>query len=528
MKKSICLAMILFILPLLLYGCKNNNSDSEKESQSGNEKVDVSDTLDNRYGDKINLNATFTIYEEINDASESNLSVNPVFSDGMVLQRNTVNIISGTTTARNVAVNFGGVNYYGNVTGGNFEVYIPAMSASKENRTLTVYTEKGKKSFVNVVIGEVYVCGGQSNMFFQMSYFAAECEEQQQQIDSADDEYLRLMAVSMIMTTETMHEEKDVLDYTSEWNTAKSENVKNFSAVGYLFGKRMRESLDIPIGLVSTAIAGTSLVYWLPETNYKELVKENYQIPIDAGSNNPDVGFNVMINPIRKLKVRGFIWYQGESDAMNGTTVNLYQAEMEKLISAYRTVFDNPNMTFSIVGLPRWGQSGNGYANVRTADQNVSAKDNMVCLTSNVDNGMWDDIHPYPKTEPALRLANETLYSFFGKDEPRYPIFIKAERINANKVKLTFTEVGDGLVLKNGSNGFEVRATASQQYNTNVSVTLDGKDSITVEALGGELKYLRYAVYFTPNEDSTQDISKAVTLFGSDGMPCDQFVLNIE
>lgn len=460
------------------------------------QKTPLASYIDSTNLDKVVEDASFPIG---NQAENASIVPHGTITSGMVLQRRCVNCLTGTTEDSKIAAVWNGKTYTGTVTDGNFAIYLPPAEAGGPY-TLTLYSENSKKTLMNIYVGEVFLLAGQSNMQFTVD----KAENGTGKIyETPGDRIVRNFMVPQGTASEPQQ------------NTSASwVGTKSGSAIGYLFGLDLYETLDVPIGLVRSATGGTSLAYWLPKEAYDELSAEQY---IYEESGKPaSAGYNAMIAPLLNMRFRGVIWYQGEA---NSAFPETYATELECLIKTYRKAFNNPNMAFTIIELPKYEANAEGWGQIRQAQQQVASTVENVCIAVNIDQGDMKDIHPADKTVIAERTAQVTLEAFFGLDYPNPPAVVKAEKIADNQVVLTLNNA-DGLVVQNGTNGFQYNNGGNTFRNVS-DVTVNG-NTITITAKE-EIQVLRYGWSIAFSDESVyNDPSKQVTIYNGDGLPMDQ------
>ena len=537
MKKLICFILAAGLSVLSLAACdKNgaseNESKSVNESESSSENETIKDDVaegsfsysDLRYSDRVITVSDFTVNENVAESSGENLSVNTLFTSNMVLQRGTVNCLFGYTSNSKIAVKLKDVYYYGKITNGRWEVYLPVLEADNIPFTVTIFNESSKISLNNVCIGEVYICAGQSNMETTLGMY----EEHQQDVMSANDSLLRLYKVAKVTMNSTYKSAIDEYTVPTLWQITSPVSAANFSATGYLYGKRLREKLNMPIGLIDTAVGGSQIAYWLPAETYKTLTENGAELYSGDKQQMFDCnGYNQMINPLRFYNVRGVVWYQGETDAMG--IHSGYETALTSLINDYRKVFDNQDLIWTVIELPRFGGCTVGYGDIRTCQQNVAEKLNGVCMSVSIDLGDWYNIHPGNKTVIARRAADETLFDFYGISSDRSPKVVKAEQISDTQIKITFNNVGSGLSVLNDGAGFQFATSFNENINLGYKITLcEDKRSVIAEYVSKyKLFYAEYGVNPLAEDISYFDVSKQLCIYNSEGMPADQFIIDL-
>ena len=472
---------------------------------------DITDTVNL---DKVSLTPTFQGSLSAPE-DECRQVIQPHFTvdSHMVLQRRAVNLIRGKTTDAHVAVSFGDTLYYGAVTNGAFEVYLPPMEAM-ENRELVILTDSARLTLTDVCVGEVFLLSGQSNMVWSLAWSE---DIHKNEIENATQENIRIMRLNH---TESQYELTDP-EGDVAWMRVNPEAVKTFSAIGFLFGKRMQEELDVPVGLVQAAVSGSTLAFWLPRDAYNEYVATGKNVYSSASSGNlmPCLGYNGMISPLIGMRFRGMLWYQGEANTQDS---DHYFDQLSLLIQTYRENFNAPLMAVTVVELAKaTPDHAEKWAPVKAAQQRAAAEIENVALSVSIDLGYHVDVHPRDKTVYAKRAAEITLNKFFGMEIAPFPSVASASRIQDTMVTLTLTG-GSAFLLKNGANGFEVSADGLRFIPAD-QVELDG-DTLTI--LSAEpINYVRYGVIYY---DGETDFSKHVTVYNAEGNPLDQFTLKID
>ena len=490
----------------------SQSSSSSNQPNEGGEDVDYTSlTFSNKNADKIITEPTFDISKHTANASAS-IMEHKVFGNGMCLQRDAINRIWGNIyNATKIAVELNGSVYYGTVANNKFEVYLPKMSAGGPY-SLTVISDLGRETFTNVYIGEVFLLSGQSNMEYQM--FSSSYLTEYYATDACINEQIRLFTVGW--NTPNEPDDYGVAIAGTSWKGANKASIREFSAVAYLFGKQMQEELGCPVGIIENAVGGSSIEFWLSDASYS-LVQESYTTFTD-GSNimTPSLGYNGMLYPLAGLNLRGFVWYQGESNAFG--TQEYYDIALNIFINQLREMFDNEQLIFTACELARYEGLPAAYSIVNERINSVAKSDPYVIVARNLDQGDWKDIHPADKRAVAYRAAYETLRVFFKKDKPA-PVEISDYTFNSDgSVTINLSCAAS---LRNGSNGFEVYVNGRYTYDCNVSIS---GNTLTVTANGAITK-VRYGYTCLMTDDVKADVSKMVTVYDQNGFPLDLFII---
>jgi len=293
----------------------------------------------------------------------------------------------------------------------------------------------------DVLIGEVWICSGQSNMEMSMGWGLPYKDE----AANATDKNIRFFNIPR--TTADYPQD----DARAEWVVCNPEDMKKFSAVAYFFGKSLRQNLDVPVGLIEAAWGGTPAEAWTPidAINSNSVVKEAAAklSPVPWGPVVPAAIYNAMIYPVTKYSITGAIWYQGEANVKGAST---YSDLLTTLINSWRKSWqkDFPFYYVQIAPYAGYGDSSSS-AFLREAQTKTltTPKTGMVVITDLVDN--ISDIHPKMKKEVADRLANYALAETYGKKDIVYksPLY-RGMRIEKDKVLVFFDNAEKGLISR--------------------------------------------------------------------------------
>ena len=520
MKKIIYSLILFFCFSLIFVSCgeqtkQPTKTEENKETPTVDSYVPTDTILSfsDENESKIITESTYDVSQYTKNA-KNDIKPYQLFGNGMCLQRDAINRIWGKATKTAfIAAEFNGKVYYGTVKSREWEIYLPKMNAGGPYE-LTIISESGRFTITDVYVGEVYLCSGQSNMEFRPQDAGNILKDLYSSSDCVNDKIRMLNLPSYPQEEATIE-----LVNQMKWGSANPTTIKSFSAVGYLFGKHMQEELDCPVGLISAAVGGTSIEFWLSEENVNKLPYTPY---VDQSSEynklvmTPNLGDNGMLYPLTGLNLRGVVWYQGCSNAFG--TEQYYDSALKVFIAQCREMFNNPQLSFTACELARFGERPYAYSVVNEKINNVASEDQYMVVARNLDLGEWKDIHPKDKHEIGRRTAYETLRVFFKKDKPA-PITVTNHTFNADG-SVTIT-LSDDATLVNGHNGFEVCVNGSYSYNCNV--TIEG-NTLTVTA-SGEITKVRYGYTCDMTKEIMEDVSKMVTVYDNNGFPLDLFII---
>ena len=402
----------------------------------------------------------------LSTAAFANVILPNIFSDNMVLQRNSeVTIWGFANPQEEVVVTPSWNNQTYKIKASNqakWEIKIPTP---KEGGPYTI-SIKGYNEviFKNILIGEVWICSGQSNMEMNASWGIENAEEA---VKNATNPKIRFFTVPKLTATTPQD------NLSGNWTECTPETMKYFSAVGYFFAKRLQEDLkNVPIGLISSNWGGTPAEIWTPEE-----VIENNPVLIEAaktrkeesyGPNQPGRAFNAMIYPLIHFKIAGVIWYQGESNV--GSEV--YDQTFSAMITSWRKLwkYDFPFYYVQIAPY-NYGEDHFSGTIVRDAQRKVLDEVSNTGMVVTSDISPIDDIHPKDKKSVGTRLANLALANTYkvNSDLVNGPLY-KGIKIEKNKV-IVFFDYADGLYFwSKTDNQFELAGVDGVFYPTEASI----------------------------------------------------------
>ncbi len=419
-------------------------------------------------------------------------SVAQIFTSNMVLQRERdVPIWGWATPGRKVEVSFAGIKKNAMADAyGNWEVKLPPMEASHIPRSLIITSQDITGTITNILVGDVWICSGQSNMempfkwkVYDGDYYIAEATN--------------YPSIRRIKIDNKLYHSPQPDITTSGWVPAMK-SMMECTAVGYFFARSLNRETGIPIGIIDNSWeCSTIQQYVQPETfknfpaishladeasavdpttelgalKYKEYLENirkwadinekallegkrpNYLIP-----SPPEVShgakFNGMIYPITRFAIKGAIWYQGCANAnvKNSKTGAAYTDKMDALVSSWRNNwgYEFPFYWVQLASFMRKTTDpagGNGYAYIRQAQFNALSRIKNGGMAVTIDIGSERDIHPKAKKQVGERLARWALARDYGKDiVPSGPLF-KSAKIEEGKIRLSFDYVGTGLMV---------------------------------------------------------------------------------
>ena len=335
------------------------------------------------------------------------VSLPAVFSDNMVLQQNSEMIIWGWGKPMekiSISTPWDGNTLNTEATNqGTWSVFVktPKGSMTPYNLTIKGYNEIVLK---NVLIGEIWLCSGQSNMEWSANMGINSAQDEVKQAN-----FPTIRFFSVIHRTATAPQ----IDLEGQWAECSPASMQNFSAVAYFFARKLQAELKVPIGMINSSWGGTPAECWMPSEAFEgnDLISTAAKKlePVRWGPTEVARIYNAMIEPITKFKIAGALWYQGES---NVTTAYAYKETMTALISSWRKKWGLEFPFYYCQIAPyRYGNPAEGAALRDAQRRTLSIPNTGMVVTSDI--GDTSDIHPRNKQDVGLRLANLALVKHY-------------------------------------------------------------------------------------------------------------------
>ncbi|MDE0827532.1 MAG: hypothetical protein OSA48_12105, partial [Akkermansiaceae bacterium] len=493
------------------------------------------------------------------------VTLSKVFGDHMVIQQEQpIRLFGKADAGEKITAQLAGKTASGVASAnGSFRIELPAMKADGKAHDLVV---RGSNTLTikDVLLGEVWICSGQSNMEWSLSGSLNAKDE----IAAADHPQIRLFDVPGHVAGPVPND-----DPRGSWQICSPATIPRFSAVGYFFGRALQQELKVPVGLVGTNWGGTRIEPWTPPVGFEQVDSlEDYRKSLDAADPSKPAGkkahegylksmdawlakakvdiaagkafsgnppafnlkpkggathiYNGMVHGLAPLSVRGAIWYQGESNAADGLR---YEYLKEALVKGWRSVFENDELSFYWVQLadfqqPNDNPAGGGWGPVREGQRRALRlpKTGMAVI---IDVGNARDIHPKNKQDVGARLALWALAKDYGRKIVYSGPLYKSMKVEGDKIRLSFDSVGGGLMIgkKEGLkptaklDGVELTQFAVQGDDDQwhwAKAQIDG-ETIVVQAKGvSKPKHVRFGYQSNPDD---------INLYNKEGLPASPF-----
>lgn len=384
-----------------------------------------------------------------------------IFASGMVMQQQTdANLWGEAKADATVKIATSWNKKTISVKAGNDGKWTAKIQTPAAGGPYSITFNDGEKTVIdNILVGELWICSGQSNMEMPMKGFKNQpVENAVEDILHSGDSKMRLFTVKRTSLFQP------ATDVVGEWKEASPEAVRNFSATAYYFGRELRRMLNVPVGLIVTSWGGSSCEAWM----YRDWLKAFPQIELPASqetikskNRTATVLYNGMLHPLVGISMRGVIWYQGEE---NVSRSGYYADLFSRMIKGWREEWKEGDFPFyycqiapydyNIIG---WGQYNSAFLREQQAKAEKMNKNvGMACL---MDAGLEYGIHPRKKQLAGMRLALLALDKTYGikgitSETARY----KDVEFKGDTAVITFERAGMWVYGKDGlkSNLFEV------------------------------------------------------------------------
>ena len=381
------------------------------------------------------------------------------FSDGMVLQQQTECHIWGWAEPGKKIMVLTSWDKKSHSTSahwdGRFEVVI---KTPKAGGPYSIWFRDGDTvQLSNVMIGEVWICSGQSNMEMQMKGF------KQQPVEGTTEELLRCKDSQLRLFTVKRHASLTPIDdVTGQWSEANSASVRDFSATAYYFGRALRATLDVPVGLIVTSWGGSACEAWMKADWLKAFPKVQQNITEDdvkkLQQRCPTALYNGQLKPLIGYTMKGAIWYQGED---NIPRYDYYAPLMARMVEGWRAEWKQGDFPFYYCQIAPYDYSLIGWKNsqlLREQQMKAEALIPNARMAVLMDAGLEYGIHPRKKRQAGERLALLALSNTYNvKGLPDFAVYKEVTFQNDTCI-ISFDRSKEWVYFEHGphSNNFEV------------------------------------------------------------------------
>jgi sialate O-acetylesterase len=441
--------------------------------------------------------------------TQAEIRPNSLFANNCILQRGVRVPVWGTATSgEEITVTFAGQTVSTIATNGAWKVWLKPMKANATPQDLTIQGDTND-TFTNVLVGDVWVAGGQSNMERQLGPRPPQPEIIRWREEAATANYPEIREYFVPRKLAAA----PVADAGGHWWVCSPSTVTNISAIGYFFARAIHKSENVPLGILLSTLGGTVAEAWTSSTSLKSMPDFRNAVqamedqpPSTLMASNVTVLYNGMIAPLQAFPIKGVIWYQGES---NCGRERQYGQLFPLLIADWRSGWglgDFPFLFVQIAPCMYWTPE------IREAQLQTLKKSKNTAMVVTVDVGDVWNMHPPQKAPVGERLALAARALAYGERiEYSGPLY-NTLNIKDGRAVVTFTHTSGGLMAKDGGlKGFTI-AGADMKF-VPAKAEIKGK---TVEVWSDEIKSpiaVRYGWAKVPD----------VNLFNQEGLPASPF-----
>lgn len=432
-----------------------------------------------------------------------------ILSSGMVLQQKSkIHLWGEAANASEVRIttSWNSKNYTVRAAEeGAFSLQVPTPKAGGPY-TISFSDKDGTAVLEDILIGEVWLCSGQSNMEMPMKGFKNQpILDSEKILAEAANNKLRLFTTRKAVSFEVLK------SCQGKWEVSTPQSAANTSALAFQFGQMLQKRLNVPVGIIVSSWGGTPINGWMSRESLAAIEPVSSVRPDTITSKTPTALYNGMIAPLTSFAVGGVLWYQGEN---NHREPEMYEKMMPAMVRDWRVKFNDPKLSFYFVQIAPWLYSKTGiqYAPYfREMQYRLSKTIPHSGMAVTTDIGSNKTIHPPDKTKIAERLLRVALAETYHQKTAYLGPELKSMKIKGNKALLTFHH-GKGLVLKNaGTDNFEIAGKDSVFHKAEAKI-VSGKLEVYSPQVS-EPQAVRYAFKNYAAGD----------LFNGEGLPASSF-----
>ena len=424
--------------------------------------------------------------------AQAKIELPEIIGDNMVLQQQTNAHLWGKATPKatvTISVSWSGEKFTTRADKeGHWLVSVPTPAASKDEQTIVI-EENGEQTVISrVLIGEVWFASGQSNMEMPLNgFWNCPVEGSNEVIATAsENRFVRIAPIPQNGQTKPVEEVK------GKWEVPSPATAPRMSATSYFFATMLQRALDIPVGVIACAWGGSRVEGWLPESIVSKYEDVNVKQEQEKGWNGqwwhyhtPCIMYNGMLHPLRHYTVRGFLWYQGESNVGKHDT---YPQRLKTMVDLWRSEFGGTaaDMPFYEVEIAPWGGnddwSGPRFRECQHEAARIIENAGCICINDLVYPYERWQIHPAQKREVGNRLAYMALNRTYGFksiacDSPEFDHM----QVKDGDIEVFFRYADDGLSPWQDIEGFEI-AGDDDQYKPAKARLNESNKSIVVSS----------------------------------------------
>ncbi len=466
----------------------------------------------NKEGAKILANV---VYSQIS-GNYGGLQMPMLYADNMIIQRERPVVISGIANSGDkVKVNFAGQKAQTEVgLDGKWTVTLKPVKVGTDY-TLKIATADRELVYKNVAVGDVWLCSGQSNMEWTL----VKSNGAKAAIEAATNKNIRFYDMKSRYVTYDVAWKQEQLDTVNNldyyipttWTECTPEAARDFSAIGYFFGQKLQEELDVPIGLICNAVGGSNTESWIDRSTLEwefPLILRDYRYndfiqdwARNRAASNQENGkgynrhpyepaylYECGILPLEHFAIKGAIWYQGESNAHN---MEAHEELFTLMVESWRDYWNDDTLPIHTVQLSSMARPS--WPRFRDSQRRLAEEIPNVTVTVCHDKGDSLDVHPRDKKPVGERLARQALYNTYGRTDvvPSGPV-VKKVSVEGKQICIEF-DFGKGLKTYNDKPVFGFEVAGADKVFHHVSAEIKGDRIYLPLEKGFTPEYLRYA-----------------------------------
>lgn len=402
----------------------------------------------------------------ISDAEGGGVRLGSPFGDHMVVQRDRPILLWGEADPGDeIDVRLGPLRAAATAgADGRWETALGALPAGGPH-ALTATAGAARAEAGDVLVGDVWLCSGQSNMQMTLK----ECDGGPAAAD-ASGRLAGLRLASVGRRSSKAPETRGEI----RWRTASPESARDFSGVGYFFAAALLADpalKGVPVGVIDSSFGGSVCEAWVPREALAVFAPSDLRVSL-FGAGPSDL-YNAMIAPLGRAPIKGVVWYQGESNADRPGT---YPGLLKALVSSWRDRFTVPDLPFLVIQLPDWaaGSDGLSWAWIREAQAAAVREIPHSSLAVGIATTDGFDLHPRQKADLGRRAALLALHDVYGRPVvARGPVF-RGAKAEGKTLRVAFDTGGDGLVARGGpARGFAVAGADGKYFYADATLVGD-------------------------------------------------------
>ncbi len=389
------------------------------------------------------------------------LRVASVFGDHAVLQQGVKLPVWGTATANTrVTVRFAGqVKTVQAAKDGTWRLDLSPLQVTDTGATMIVESEKDRQEVRDLLVGEVWYASGQSNMQMTLGACAKKLPAIGEMVEGDSTDHIRWLRIDEPDSPLPLSRMPKV----TSWQLNHPDKRASRSAVAYLFARRLHDELGVPIGIIEGSWGGKPIEGFIPRSQFEkrealrpilslseedrldELAKLKGGVIIRNTAGMPGRIFHSRVAPVAPYAIRGFLWYQGESNAGRGEDPRNYRIKMRALVEGWRETWGNRELPFYFVQLPAFKEEATGWVRLREEQRRSLAipHTGMAVAIDLRDS----DIHPANKLDVANRLANWALAKTYGQNLPPSGPLFRSATVDGDSIRVSFEHADSGLMV---------------------------------------------------------------------------------